>query len=370
MLTTDRLGAPLRSVARLASLAFLLAGCLNDPLEPIPGPEIREYWYGTYASTASPDSGVIVLDVTRVGEEVRGQLVFDSRTDDAIWSHLYVKGSGGASGYALGLDTDRVDYQFEFSLQASKDAEGKLTATFSHPEIAQGEIAATRLDVGGVAVESTLNLAESVHGLAHDGTNLWVSTAGHDHILLDQHSERVRQVAVFVYGAHWTSDSITSDGQSLWGHLPGSVIEAGNSRNVSNIYEFSKTGEILSEFQLGHRTRGLAYAGGELWSLRAGSEGLHRFDDSGAVLSSVDVALPDLVHLEFDGTHFWSLSWFLNVLYQIDRNGQVLRVYDLPKDEGLLWPTGIAFDGEFFWAASGMHRFVYSSRVYKLRLTP
>ena len=49
------------------------------------------------------------------------------------------------------------------------------------------------------------------------------------------------------------------------------------------------------------------------------------------------------------GTSFWSASWFLNLLYQIDTSGQVVSVYDLPRPANLSRPVAITFDGGIFW---------------------
>lgn len=87
------------------------------------------------------------------------------------------------------------------------------------------------------------------------------------------------------------------------------------------------------------------------WSLRDGPAALIRFDATGAVLDSIPLGIPDAVHLVFDGTHFWTLGWYLRRLYEVDTNGEVLAICDLPSRVPFSFAGGLAVEGIHIWYA-------------------
>jgi hypothetical protein len=349
--------------------ALVPTGCGEDSPAgaPDPGEPVREFWQGTYVSRDQTDHGSFVLDIVRTGLSVTGEVVFRSRVEETPFDHLFVKGTGGEDHLKLDLNHEVVDYPYRFTVDASVTSRTGLAGTlFYSPSNLTADITCRKIPVGSVTVESEFDIPEAILGLAFDGDQIWASTLS-DYVRMNADGAILGRVVVF-YGenSRWTSDALTSDGTHLWGHLPRTVIDQTGTHNLSAIIEFTKDGTITKEFEVPHRTSGLAAAGGELWSLPIDSEGFRRFDDTGSILESVDVFLPDLADLEYDGTCFWSIGWFLNRLYQVDRTGAVVRVYDMPKASGIVFPAAIAHDGANFWYAVG--GFDSNSRIYKIHV--
>jgi hypothetical protein len=195
---------------------------------------------------------------------------------------------------------------------------------------------------------------------------MWASTLS-DFVRMSVAGEILGRVVVYyAQGLRWTSDALTSDGTHLWGHLPRTVQDATGLHNRSLIIEFAKDGTVTNEFEIPHRTNGLAR--GASCGLSPDATGFKRFDATGNILESIDVFLPDLSDLEYDGTYFWCIGWFLSRLYQIDRSGEIVRVFDLPQDTGTVVPVAIAHDGSLLWYAEGK-LFAWSSRIYKLQVS-
>jgi sugar lactone lactonase YvrE len=204
-------------------------------------------------------------------------------------------------------------------------------------------------------------------GIAFDGTRVWASTSFADFQRFNTDGTLIDQIEIFVHGAHWGSHPLTSDGKRLWGHLPSGVVTSEGTTNISRIYEFSTNGVLTADYELDHRTAGLAFNGGEMWSLYAQTGQLNRIDPSGITVETIETTLPDPIDLEFDGTHFWVIGYYLKRLYQLDKNGNLLRMYDLPEKDTVDTPTGVTFDGTHFWYSMNHWTQSYTSgRIYKL----
>lgn len=142
----------------ISVLSFV--ACRDDPTEPdeqIIGDPVREFWQGTY-TTSTDDHGVLVLDLLRVGRPVTGRLVFQSRTDTNIWASVFLKGTGDEVAVNLGPNREVVDYQVDFGIQATKNADGSLDAMLSHPRVTDCVFQAHTIEVGQLSVESTTML--------------------------------------------------------------------------------------------------------------------------------------------------------------------------------------------------------------------
>jgi hypothetical protein len=124
-----------------------------------------------------------------------------------------------------------------------------------------------------------------------------------------------------------------------------------------------REGILPGHFLLQHLSHGLAHGGTDLWSLDSPDQTLYRVTEAGAVVDSVRVASSDLLRLEWDGSRFWSLGWFLTLLWQIAPTGETVAVHRLPT--GLPYPTGLAFDGQHLYCAQSD-----LGRTRILRLTP
>jgi hypothetical protein len=292
-----------------------------------------------------------MLDITKAGSSATGEVVIRSRDGDSHFWHLYLSGSVRGDEIHFDVDTDRVGYTFSIDFEVTFEEDGTLTGYFHHPVYdVTADFNCIELAQTDAAVDSFIDINAVVLGMAFDGDDTWLSTSGKDYFLLDSTALFVDTVEVFLgLGAHWTSDALTSDSTLLWGHYPVTVSGPGGARNESDVVEFDKNGEIQRTFRVGHRITGLAWSSTGLWSLSTQSDVLYRFDLQGAVLETVEIGIPDLVDVEFDGTDFWAIGWFMKRLYRINRSGDVLTVFHIPGEQGIIFPSGLAFDGKRFW---------------------
>ena len=228
-----------------------------------------------------------------------------------------------------------------------------------------GDVDCAGLEWAEAGADDVIDVNAVILGLAYDSENVWMSTSGMDHILMDSTSALVDTVVVFLEGeARWTSDALTSDGTVMYGAYPVTVAGPEGSSNESDIVEFEKDGDVLRRFRIGHRTSGLAWSGEDLWSLPIGSDSLYMLDLDGTVLDAVHAGVPDLVDIEFDGEYFWAIGWFMRRLYKLDSFGGVLMVYYLPFEYGYVYPTALVSDGSHLWYS--FNTSYLGSRIYKL----
>jgi hypothetical protein len=357
----------LSSLIMLLLSFAVLPGCETGIPNPPPVDSELTVWLGTYSSSGGDDSGVIMLDITRSGGALTAEAIFRSRESESPYDHFYLKGSAHGDNIELSLDTDMIPYIFEFDLDLVVGSGGSLAGSFYHSAYDMtGDIECTRLETADAAVDTFVDIKAAGLGLAFDGEHVWMSASGRDYILIDSSCALVDTVAVlFEYETHWVSDALTSDGSLLFGGYPVAVTGPGGTRNESDIIVFEKNGDISRRFRIGHRTSGLAWSGEYLWSLSTGSDYFYKLDLDGTNLESVSVGVPDLVDIEFDGTDFWAIGWFMKRMYRISSAGEVLTVYHLPGEYGFIYPAGLVFDGTHFWYSFNTSYF--ETRIYKLR---
>ena len=84
-------------------------------------------------------------------------------------------------------------------------------------------------------------------------------------------------------------------------------------------------------------------------------------------MQSVDLAAPDVTALTSDGTRFWGLAWYLNLLLEIGTDGRVTKVFDLPTVNRGDDPAGLAFAGSDLWLARSN---ASDSWLYVLQVEP
>lgn len=330
-------------------VSLLPIGCGGGPTTPSgSGTDagVRTFWQGTYIgqNTAGPDHGSLVFDLVRSGTSVTGELVFRSRVF-ADHDVLFMAGAGDAETLAVVPDTSRVGYIFSAGLNATASPVGELTGTFRYqPTGLVAEVHCGKIPVAAITTELTVEPPDYVRGLATDGEHLWASTLS-DFMLLDEQGLLQDRLMVELSpGLYWTSDALTWDGALLWGHLPGNR----GSETYSVLIAFDRDGVVQHQVETPDRTTGLAAGNGELWSL-AGGDLLRVNPADGSVQERVPVQLPDLKEIDYDGTDFWGVGWFLPRLYRIDRQGEVLMVADLPDAPGASYPAAVVRDGDSFW---------------------
>ncbi len=155
-------------------------------------------------------------------------------------------------------------------------------------------------------------------------------------------------------GGTWTSTALMFDGTEMWGTYPITVTGPGGSQNIADVLGFDASGRTGDSLRVGHRPVGLAHDGTSGWSLRNDPVALIRFDAAGAVQDSIHLQIPDAVFLDFDGSHFWTLGWHLRRLYEVDVDGTVLAMRDLPSHDPAGLPSGLAVEGTHVWYSEGL----------------
>ncbi len=355
----------------LGCLLAALAGCdKNGPTAPATTEtSSRKVWIGTYAAGPGLEHGVLAMDITTSGASASGLLVLRSRVSSALYERLYLRGSARGDSLTLAPDPSLHPGLGGVEIRAARSGDA-LTGALSFAAYAL----MASIDCAGYAVnalpapESFTVPDTTLVGLASVGANLWTSTPDFDYLVFDTAGVCRLRVAVLYYpDAYWISDALTSDGTRLWGQYPVS-FGGSEPRNGSVLVEFTPEGQITGRHDVGHRIIGLAHDATGLWSLPLGGDFLRRLDPaSGAVLDSVAVAVPDLTKIASDGTRFWGVGWFLNLLYEIDRQGQVVKIYDQPDENQGDGPVGLAFVGEDLWLARTN---VTDSWLYRTRVEP
>lgn len=341
--------------------ALIFTGCDDEstaPEQDEPQYEtVRYFWQGAYISDDQNDNGSLVIDAVRVGANVTAELVFQSYTIRNLWGHTYMKGTIFGDELSLSLDTDRIEYQYESTVMGTLGQDSELVGTFSYPGLV-ADIDCSNHTVDSLAAEMLMHLGGNIHAIASHKGEIWLSydygyTNGY--LRMDGEGNFTDTTVVYIYsGALFISNKLTSDGTLVWGFLPGSIQDPGGDIiNVSHMIGFDEEGSIINEFTIPFRVSGLASTESESWGLHSHTNGLHRYDASGAVLDSISVLVPDLTCLDYDGSYFWSQGWFLHRLYKIDKAGTVVAVFDLPEAELYIWPTGLTFDGTHIWISQG-----------------
>ena len=344
--------------------SLLQFGCDDDGTGPINGfvPEpVDEFWQGTYESLDHNQNGALLLDLTRTGTLVKGQIMLHGRGTDTTQRHFFLSGTSAGDSLHLGLDYDLISYQFTFSLagEVSSDSTG-FSGVFNLP--IAGLEASLQADVqvlGELAADSSVELRYDIHALAVAGDHLWLSTLGSSYVGMTLDGAIDSTITVYLENmAIWTSVGLAANGTSFWGTLPVSVSNGTSVTNVADLIEFGYDGMVKQRVRVPMRVPGLAYDGSALWTLGPDIDVLYRLDGSGNVVETVPISVPDCTYLEYDGPYFWSVGWFLSNLYQIDRTGKTVAVYHLPEEVLGPFPGGLAFDGTKFWysaAAPSLH---------------
>lgn len=328
-------------------LALAGAGC-GDATGPVRPSGLTGTWLGGFS--AADTTGTLSLHLDSA-DAVRGELVLRLEPATILGEDFLVRGTLTGQALRLELDTARVPYQFTLTMTALVGEDGGLTGTLTCPSAALAvPFTARKLTTGALREERSVNIPEDVLSIVHDDGRLWLATGDNDYVRLDGQGAVQDTVAVIYGDAHWTSGALTTAGDRLLGFLPRVVTVGGHARAVSAMFEFDEAG-IAREFNLPHRTNGLARDGGAYWSLAAGTRRLYRFDLTGAVLDSLDTDLPDACHLEFDGASFWTISWYTLRLYELDTAGHAVAVYEPPLQEPHGFAAGLAFDGQRLWYA-------------------
>ncbi len=346
-------------VALLLCCGISLAGCDKHPTRVLSTPVARA-WIGTFSNEST--GGDIVLDLVQTGGELRGEAVIAA----PMAQHLYLQGYARGDSFDLALDHSRVPYSFDFTLRARLRPDGWLQGNLAYsPAALAATLTCRPLRRLQVTDEAATEVSYGVGAIAFDGQDLWLSTATDDFVRMTP-AGAIRDTVVIYYRGdlRWTSTALTYDGSRLWGFLPGTVmVPGGTNVNYMDVVNFTAAGRSPDSLRLWHRTNGLAFDGADLWSLRSDGPKAYRFTRAGVVTDSVYFGIPDAVHLEFDGRHFWTLGWYMKRLYQCDADGQPVAIGDVPGENTGSSQGGLAVVGSRVWT---VETHLGSSTIHRL----
>jgi hypothetical protein len=347
----------MRLTVLLALLGFLVAGCDKSPVGVAPTPTQKKAWIGSYSGVSGP--GDMVLDLAQTGSAFTGGIVFGSPD-----RYLRVSGAADSDSVFLTLDPKYSSNPSDFSLRAQVLTDGSLSGTMSLASSGfNADLTCRALARRTIDTDRIHNIPFAVFGMVYDGGRLWLSTLS-NYVRMNPDGTFADTIVIYhdPLPAHWTSDVVMYDGALLWGVYGITIIGPGGTTNVADLLAFTAGGRTPDSLRIEHRPLGLAHDGAHSWSLRDDPPALLQFDGAGAVTDSLHLGIPDAYRLVFDGVRFWTLGWNLERLYEVNLDGQVLAICDLPGSDFGGLPAGLAVEGSYVWfaeagiGASRLHR--------------
>jgi hypothetical protein len=335
----------------------LLAGCGKDsPTRPVATG--RYSWIGSFSGGGQ--SGNVIIDVTQGGTALAGEIAMSSL------GIPYARVVGTIVGDSVSLHLDPAYFSVPNDLLVrGAIVGGGLTATFRYaPNALDAALDCRALPRRTLSADDRRDLSLSVIAIAFDGTQLWLSTTGQDYVLMNADGTITGSVVVIHSpNAHWTSSQLMYDGAHMWGVYPITIIGPPGRENVADLLGFDANGRTPDSLRLDHRPAGLAAAFTQPWSLRGSPPELAAFDATGAVTATLPLAIPDAYGLAFEPTgppplpgagRFWTVGWYLRRLYEVDLNGEVLSMCDLPRALTGSFAVGLTVEGHHVWYAEGL----------------
>lgn len=155
-----------------------------------------------------------------------------------------------------------------------------------------------------------------------------------------------------------TPHGLAWDGTSLW------LTDTLDGR----VYQLTTTGAVVSSFTwlLGdpQGPQGLAWDGTHLWNASAWQNKVWELSTDGSQISVLNAPRPWSTGLTWDGSSLWVSSWGDGTwgdgderIYNLATDGSIVSEFLLPAT---IWiPRDLAYDGEYLWLASQYDRKIY-----------
>lgn len=142
--------------------------------------------------------------------------------------------------------------------------------------------------------------------------------------------------------------------------LPVSLTVTGVTPGISISPASFQTMEFCFPFRSPATTpMGLAFDGNDLWNVDYGTDMIYKLDRSGNVLDSFACPGTYPRGLAFDGTFLWNADSSQNRIYKLDLSGNVMDSFASPGTD----PSGLVFDGIYLWNSD-----YTTDRIYQLDL--
>ena len=192
---------------------------------------------------------------------------------------------------------------------------------------------ATSGTVGTLLESFAVPEANSMSGLAFDGTNFWLNGQNSNTVYqLDSAGNLLSSFS----GPGTSPTGLTFDGTNLW------LVD----RDMNMIYELDTAGNLLSSFATpGTDSRGLTFDGTDLWLIEGNGSLIYQLTTSGAVVSNIPWPDDYLRGITWDGTNLWVADQNDQLIHEVSTTGTHLSSIAAPATA----PAGITFDGNDFW---------------------
>ena len=190
--------------------------------------------------------------------------------------------------------------------------------------------ASTGTVVGTYTVGPNPGFSIGGSGMAFDGTNIWVTSAGRSVVEI-QASTGMIVNTIFVEGG---GQGIAFDGANMWVTTPSSA----NGSCVTKIQ--ASTGTILTTYPAGKGPSGVVFDGTNIWVGDGGNilnqaSGMYEYNAStGSLVATYTVGGGFLQTLAYDGTYIYSGGYKINASTGVPVAGEY---------------SGSAFDGANMW---------------------
>jgi len=334
-------------------LVFLTACSDDDPTSPENSVSLTTVLQGTYqdSKTAITEQGLLLdLDVTN--GQAQGKVVFRiEEYDDNIAFPL--SGTLDSEQLSLTLDTDLYEHPENLTIAGTFDVNGNLSGSFT---FSSADLVCTLscTPITEIHLDTAQTITQNVYGqsLVHYNSDLWLSGAYMDHMIMETTGAIIGTIPVFLYpdlSIHWGTASLAYDDNLFYGSYPISSSSGNESTSTSEIIEFLSSGSIQRRVQTDHRINGLTYRDDALWSMGSGITTLMQLDNEGTATAYLVVNRPALQKLTWDGTHFWTMNSYLPVLIRIDETGTVDGFFRLPNQTFPVHPAGLSWSDGHLW---------------------
>ncbi len=350
----------------LVAAGILLSACGKEegPTSSAPeeGDSGRYLFKGVLTDVRTASTASMLLDLQAMDGETEGSLLIQPDTiENLSFSPLSGRLDSGKLSLGNGIDpASGVDLQ----LTGTVHDDGTLTAVLT--SLACGlriPFSATPVPLLDLQETRAMEPPVDVLSLVQVEDKVWLSSIFNDYVVLDSTWAVTATVPVYIYeGVHWTSGSLAYGDSCFHGTYP---IQTGGG-SVSDIVVFADDGTLVERIRLDHAAGGLAWREGHLWSLDRARRCLDELSPEGSVIDSVAFDLPEMHGLSWGDDHFWSQSWYLPLLFRIDRSGH------LDAYQPLTGWTAASYAGGVSWSARSIlvNRFEVYGPCRLLELEP
>jgi hypothetical protein len=193
------------------------------------------------------------------------------------------------------------------------------------------------------------------NGLAWDGTNLWLLGGSSDGFYKLDPSDGTVLDSFIPSEPTENAHGCTFDGTNLWGNW-----------GDTEVYEYTTSGTLVSQFSSVNDTFGLAFDGTNLW-ISSHNNNIYEYQTDGTQLGSFSSPISNPDDLAFDGTHIWIPAG--TDIYRVETDGTVVDSFDLSSISGSFSATGMTYDGIYFWVSDQTTDIIYQLELQSTAIT-